>query len=267
MEERETNNDSVNHPSHYTFSEYEPIDVIEWWRLPYHLGNVVKYIARHRHKGDPVENLRKAEWYLSRFCELSNKTVSAKLLHIDYETVNEIIKAWDLNPNLGRVITHIVSYIRIGFDDFLSYAISDLRLAIQQFPKLRRIYLAVPYRHNNQRVIDKRAEQVTEIAAKLMAEQNVCIFSPITHSHNICQYIPERQLDQDFWMAQNHEFILFCDELWILALSGWKKSAGVAQEIQWAAELNIPIKKIMHKTYTIKDFDADELKEQSALET
>jgi len=39
-------NDNINHPSHYTFGKIEPIDVIEDWGLPYHLGNTVKYIAR-----------------------------------------------------------------------------------------------------------------------------------------------------------------------------------------------------------------------------
>lgn len=66
----ETNaSDPVNHPSHYTWSSIEPIDAIEAWQLPYHLGNVVKYVSRagHKDKSKTLEDLRKANWYLSRY--------------------------------------------------------------------------------------------------------------------------------------------------------------------------------------------------------
>lgn len=59
-------NDPVNHPDHYTKGECEVIDVIESWKLGFHAGNVVKYIARYRHKGSPIEDLEKARWYLDR---------------------------------------------------------------------------------------------------------------------------------------------------------------------------------------------------------
>lgn len=61
--------DPVNHPSHYTWSSIEPIDAIEAWQLPYHLGNVVKYVSRagHKDKSKTIEDLKKASWYLSRY--------------------------------------------------------------------------------------------------------------------------------------------------------------------------------------------------------
>ncbi len=58
--------DVVNHPAHYTGGGIETIDFIEAKGLNYHLGNVVKYITRADHKGDRLENLRKARWYLDR---------------------------------------------------------------------------------------------------------------------------------------------------------------------------------------------------------
>ena len=64
---------NVDHPSHYTSSKIEPIDVIEDWRLNFHLGNTIKYIARAGLK-DPtkyLEDLKKAEWYLHRYIEKS----------------------------------------------------------------------------------------------------------------------------------------------------------------------------------------------------
>lgn len=65
--------DMINHPLHYTFSKYEVIDVIEEWKLDYHLGNVVKYIARSKHKGNELEDLKKARWYLDRKIDLLSK--------------------------------------------------------------------------------------------------------------------------------------------------------------------------------------------------
>lgn len=59
--------DSVNHPKHYTTGAYEVIDVIEDAKVNYHLGNVLKYILRSEHKNEsPLEDLKKARWYLNR---------------------------------------------------------------------------------------------------------------------------------------------------------------------------------------------------------
>ena len=59
--------DVINHPSHYTRGKIEVIDFIEDQQLPYHLGNVIKYIARAGYKGDKLEDLKKARWYLDRY--------------------------------------------------------------------------------------------------------------------------------------------------------------------------------------------------------
>ena len=58
--------DSVNHPAHYKVGGIETIDFIEAKKLGYNLGNVVKYITRAGHKGNQLEDLRKAQWYLTR---------------------------------------------------------------------------------------------------------------------------------------------------------------------------------------------------------
>ena len=58
--------DPVNRPPHYTTGGIETIDFIEAKKLGYNLGNVVKYITRADHKGNKLEDLRKAQWYLSR---------------------------------------------------------------------------------------------------------------------------------------------------------------------------------------------------------
>lgn len=58
--------DPVNHPAHYKVGGIETIDFIEAKKLGYNLGNVVKYITRSDHKGNRLQDLRKAQWYLER---------------------------------------------------------------------------------------------------------------------------------------------------------------------------------------------------------
>lgn len=63
----------VIHPPHYNKGRFEVIDVIEDWRLDFHLGNVVKYVARAPHKGSFLQDLEKAQWYLERRIVLVKK--------------------------------------------------------------------------------------------------------------------------------------------------------------------------------------------------
>lgn len=66
------NNDAVNHPSHYTDGGIETIDFIEAKKLPYHLGNAVKYISRagKKDQNKTIEDLQKAVWYIERYIKV-----------------------------------------------------------------------------------------------------------------------------------------------------------------------------------------------------
>lgn len=63
---------NVDHPQHYISGNIEVIDIIESYGLGFHLGNTVKYILRAGRKGDRLEDLQKAKWYLKR--EIVNET-------------------------------------------------------------------------------------------------------------------------------------------------------------------------------------------------
>ena len=58
--------DAINHPPHYTShpSGVECIQVTE--HMTFCLGNAIKYIWRAGHKGDKIEDLRKARFYIER---------------------------------------------------------------------------------------------------------------------------------------------------------------------------------------------------------
>ena len=61
--------DVVIKPAHYNHGKLETIDVIEDWELSFHCGNAVKYISRHKHKGTPIQDIKKAVWYLQRYLQ------------------------------------------------------------------------------------------------------------------------------------------------------------------------------------------------------
>lgn len=70
--------DMVNHPPHYGGADnpYEVIKVIEAWGTNFHIGQVIKYVARAGKK-DPskhVEDLKKARFYLDREIARLEKT-------------------------------------------------------------------------------------------------------------------------------------------------------------------------------------------------
>ena len=69
----ENKDDKVNHPNHYTFGSIEVIDYIRDKMTPdefqgYCMGNILKYISRHKHKNG-VEDLKKAQVYLGWLIE------------------------------------------------------------------------------------------------------------------------------------------------------------------------------------------------------
>lgn len=70
--------DKISAPKHYTFSEYEPKDVIWAWHLDFYLGNVVKYIARAGRKegSTMIEDLQKARQYIDFELEKLQEDVS-----------------------------------------------------------------------------------------------------------------------------------------------------------------------------------------------
>jgi len=60
------NKDMVNHPTHYGGKDnpFEVIKIIDHYNLPFSLANTLKYILRSDKKGNKLEDLKKAAWYL-----------------------------------------------------------------------------------------------------------------------------------------------------------------------------------------------------------
>lgn len=65
--------DMVNHPPHYTSHEsgVECIEITE--HMPFCEGTALKYLWRAGEKGDRLEDLRKARWYVDRAISLEER--------------------------------------------------------------------------------------------------------------------------------------------------------------------------------------------------
>lgn len=104
------------------------------------------------------------------------------------------------------------------------------------------IYLASPYTHPMQQVVQRRYRQALASVAEHTKLGKV-IYSPIVHYHAVAvKYsLPG---DFEFWKNINFGMLSKADELYILTLPGWDTSIGVTEEIKFAEEHNIPVTKV-----------------------
>jgi hypothetical protein len=104
----------INHPPHYTFGEkFEVIDIIDDWGLAFGfcIGSAIKYIARAKHKGNRLEDLKKARWYINHLLEcIRNPTISiekSSMLINEYTSESNVIKDWDLDRDEGLTLKRL----------------------------------------------------------------------------------------------------------------------------------------------------------------
>lgn len=81
VEQPQTGNDAVNHPSHYNQGGIECIDALDAMVTGYPdpvaaalTWQVGKYIWRHPFKEKPLEDLKKARFYLDRLIEMHERS-------------------------------------------------------------------------------------------------------------------------------------------------------------------------------------------------
>ena len=106
-------------------------------------------------------------------------------------------------------------------------------------------YLASPYQNPDSPTdlpyCILRFEEACRAAAVLMS-QGHRIFCPIAHSHPIAHHLPaEQRTSHDFWLKQDFAMLMMADRLLVLQLHQWKRSVGVAAEIEFARSNGIPV--------------------------
>ena len=107
------------------------------------------------------------------------------------------------------------------------------------------VYLACPYTHENDSVMEWRASRATELATWL-TRRGVTVFSPLTQSREM-----ERMArlgtpnplptSYQFWKRHDRKFVEVSTSLLILTLDGWAESVGVNDEIHRALDYSLPI--------------------------
>lgn len=135
--------DVVNNPKHYASGrKYEPIDVLESY-FPQEplLWQVIKYCSRFNRKSDPLIDLKKAEWYLSR--KINKIHAGEQYIHYvsPVMSVDTVINDWFDSYGQDPVARHVsevtrrlmacVHHMHEDGDIFeLSLALTELKFAI-----------------------------------------------------------------------------------------------------------------------------------------
>ncbi len=65
----EKKEERVNHPSHYNIG-IEVLEFIVSWNMDFVAGNVIKYVCRAPYKGNTLQDLQKAKFYLDKEIKL-----------------------------------------------------------------------------------------------------------------------------------------------------------------------------------------------------
>ena len=102
------------------------------------------------------------------------------------------------------------------------------------------IFLSVPYTHIEPEVRRVRTEHATRVMAKLMSDGHV-VCCPVVMYHGVDELMTRKGTtpSSEYWLGITDNYIDVCDELVVLQLNGWDKSAGVKREIERFAEREI----------------------------
>lgn len=102
------------------------------------------------------------------------------------------------------------------------------------------IYLASPYSHPDPIVRELRFLAV-ERATHILMKQGLVIFSPIMYTHALANK-HKLPFTSGYWAEFNRTMVAGSRELRVLMLPEWKQSLGIGREMNWAQQLNKPIK-------------------------
>lgn len=85
---------NIDHPDHYNWhpSGAECIEIAE--EFTFNLGNVIKYVWRSGRKGDRLECLRKAAWYLNREIVRLENDIQQRETAVTGPLLDPITTAW-----------------------------------------------------------------------------------------------------------------------------------------------------------------------------
>lgn len=102
--------DMVNHPPHYVDSSVtiEPIEVLMY--MDFCKGNAMKYVIRAGKKGDFLEDIKKAYWYLQKSHEAPDFDFPGKSQYIFAEKLFEFFVTHSNNQILKSTVSEMPNF-------------------------------------------------------------------------------------------------------------------------------------------------------------
>ena len=100
-------------------------------------------------------------------------------------------------------------------------------------------YLASPYSHDDPAVRAARYHEALDCVAWMIGRK-IWVYSPIAHCHEVALR-HGTGTDHASYIEYNHAMIEASRSLLILAIDGWRESAGVADERRHAAFIGRPV--------------------------
>lgn len=102
------------------------------------------------------------------------------------------------------------------------------------------IYLASPYSAPEPGIRTIRYKEVLRLTAQLLFQKKTPVFSPIVYGHHMSTEFA-LGFDADFWWGFNSAMLRKSDALYMACLPDWQYSKGMAQELEFAETLQLPI--------------------------
>lgn len=89
------------------------------------------------------------------------------------------------------------------------------------------IFIACPYWHENEKIRDYRREKAIQYSTKLM-KRGILNYSPLSYTKRY----KDDNTKEGYWIKHGLRLVDACDQIHVLCLDGWEKSAGVKGEIE-----------------------------------
>lgn len=99
---------------------------------------------------------------------------------------------------------------------------------------MRKIFLACPYSHSDDNVMQKRFIACNRVAATIV-EAGHAVFSQVSMSHPINAALEKTEKNNigKIWAPVDAIFLDVMDELIVIDIDGWDKSTGIKREIEF----------------------------------
>lgn len=101
------------------------------------------------------------------------------------------------------------------------------------------VYLASPYTHKDEKIMKQRYEDMLFVV-NICLQMDLPCYSPIVHWHPASlrhRTNLGRPAEFHHFLVQDLSLVAACYELWAIALDGWEKSKGVAEELDFARDM------------------------------